>query len=160
MPTSLSCISSVDQRRLAEETGCGDSVRQHSIETEASAGRSMEPVSTTADTRYCTECNWVSLLLHRPSLRVVNRSSYTPPVPMGHCLAERRTVSPSSMPIDSPHALASEGKDNSSGGSLRLALHCTQEGRCHHQCNLDSVRRNVGYVCLFANPTVGWVMIQ
>ena len=27
LPTSLSCISSVDQRRQAEETGCGDTVR-------------------------------------------------------------------------------------------------------------------------------------
>lgn len=32
MPTSLSCIASVDQRRLTEETGCGDSVRQRSLE--------------------------------------------------------------------------------------------------------------------------------
>jgi len=32
LPTSLSCIASVDQRRLTEETGCGDSVRLRSLE--------------------------------------------------------------------------------------------------------------------------------
>lgn len=44
LPTSLSCISSVDQRRLAEETGCGDSVRQQESGTAAAAGRSLEPM--------------------------------------------------------------------------------------------------------------------
>ena len=35
MPISLRCICTVDQRRLAEETSCGDSVRSYSNRTRA-----------------------------------------------------------------------------------------------------------------------------
>ena len=69
-------------------------------------------------------------------------------------LAERRVMSPSGMPIDSPRALASEGKDNSSGDPSSPAPHCTpQRGVATIKRRPDPVRRNVGCACLFANPT-------
>lgn len=46
LPTSLSCISSVDKRRLVEETGCGDSVRGPGSGGTRPAGDSLEPVTT------------------------------------------------------------------------------------------------------------------
>ena len=47
LPTSLSCIQSVDQRRLAGETGCGNSVRgQGTRDHNVHAGSSVGPVST------------------------------------------------------------------------------------------------------------------
>ena len=65
LPISLSCICTVDQRRLAEETSCADSVRSHSNRIRAPrwglvpvcsprvhallhnfAGRSMESMAT------------------------------------------------------------------------------------------------------------------
>lgn len=56
-----------------------------------------------------------------------------PPAPRGRRPAERGTMSPCGMPIDSPRTPASGGKDNSSGDPPPHAPHCTlQEGRCHH----------------------------
>lgn len=113
LPTSLSCIQSVDQRRLAEETGCGDSVRKPGLGTQYHTGCSVEPVTTrVVHTR--GQSDWTTWVLPL-TLQHHQRQGCTALLGGGH-------TPPSVMSIDSPHEPSSGGKENSSEGALPRSL--------------------------------------
>ena len=105
----LRCICTVDQRRLAEETSCVDSVRTYSNRIRAPrrglvpvwsprvhtllhnfAGRSMESMATKA---------W--RIPGRPRPKPQSRARVSPMVSMQHHLAIQRASSPCGMSVDS-----------------------------------------------------------
>ena len=99
-------------------------------------------------------CSVVSKPKGKEETGRAHKGGHKKPRPMGSCPAERRAMSPFGTPIDGPRALASEGKDNSSGDPSPPAPLCTpQRGVATINSSPDPVRRNVGSACLFANPT-------
>lgn len=144
LPTSLSCIQSVDQRRLAEETGCGDSVRKPGPGTQYHTGCSVEPVTTRV-----VHTNGQRRLDHMGSsidFQHHQRQGCTALLGGGH-------TPPSVMSIDSPHEPTSGGKENSSGGALPLSLLASIATESPLNRVPSPLQQNVAYACLFANPT-------
>lgn len=113
MPISLSCICTVDQRRLAEETSCGDSVRSH-FQSDRSP-RGACPGLVTKGSRFVAQLRraFHGVDGHQGGAFRVGREAVpqsrarvSPMVPMQHHLAKQRAMSPCSMSVDSPHTPA------------------------------------------------------
>jgi len=151
LPISLSCICTVDQRRLAEETSCGDSVRSQSNPIQASApwggGTVLVWSPKGSRTLFCTQLRGgfhgvgghqeaALCVLRQSGPEAVSRARHdhgsghasSPIVPMQHHLAKQRAMSPCSMSVDSPHTPAVRRKRQLHRGATEAKPRSTRSG--------------------------------
>jgi hypothetical protein len=162
LPTSLSCIASVDKRCLAEETGCGDSVRGPGTRgTIGPAGRSLEPVTYRVGRGEPTSLPSLSLsrcvVWGQGCLVGALRPASSRDHQCGDCTAllGGGPTPPPVVPIHSPHEPASGGNENSSGGALPLRPACTHSEMLPSRSAPIPAQQKVALACLFAIPAGG-----
>jgi len=161
LPTSLSCIRSVGQRRPAEETGCGGPVRRPGTrDAVVTTGCSVGPVTTVRVTLPCTTFTCHCVLIQAPEpftlgVAVVSETShFAPPAHRARCLAGWRAYIPTRRAVfHSPLEPASGGNDNSSGGALPRLPACPSSRGITTVVGVPSPsQQNVAHACLFATP--------